>query len=275
MQHLFMSELVDENSDLWEFLANLPGLNLQTGPDGRVVDRDPKHLFKRICTLLRSSNGMVIGDCIVNRVMLTQHLLQIDGMTLEAINNLIDPSDHQNVPKAVQLLEAIIRVCSLPTEDFDQTMRKGKKAIGLLAHILHSILSPFVDVKLSLSEQVTRLAKYAHLILYADSQTMVMNVVFCVAKQKLLDRSQKCGSKFHLCQCGDDRLEVSFSDARCQTHSRNHDSLELADKLSVTADIQEIMIKYPEWRARADVDEEAEGTAECVGAARNCERDAG
>ncbi|KAJ6573351.1 hypothetical protein B0H10DRAFT_1964056 [Mycena sp. CBHHK59/15] len=264
MQHLFMSELVNENSDLWEFLANLPGLNLQTGPDGCVVYRDPKHLFKRICTLLRSSNGMVIGDCIVNRVMLTQHLLQIDGMTLEAINNLIDPSDHQNVPKAVQLLEAIIRVCSLPTEDFDQTMRKGNKAIGLLAHILHSILSPFVDVKLSLSEQ-----------LYADSQTMVMNVVFCVAKQKLLDRSQKCGSKFHLCQCGDDRLEVSFSDARCQTHSRNHDSLELADKLSVTADIQENMIKYPEWRARADVDEEAEGTAECVGAARNCERDAG
>ncbi|KAJ6563761.1 hypothetical protein B0H10DRAFT_1843437 [Mycena sp. CBHHK59/15] len=46
MQHLFMSELVDENSDLWEFLANLPGLNLQTGPDGRVADRDPKHLFK-------------------------------------------------------------------------------------------------------------------------------------------------------------------------------------------------------------------------------------
>ncbi|KAJ6563762.1 hypothetical protein B0H10DRAFT_1843407, partial [Mycena sp. CBHHK59/15] len=113
---------------------------------------------------------------------------------------------------------------------------------------------------LSLSEQVTRLAKYAHLIvpifchhrtsfmpnqLYADSQTMVKNVVFCVAKQKLLDRSQKCDSKFHLCQCGDDRLEVSFSEARCQTHSRNHDSLELADKLSVTADIQEIMIKYP------------------------------
>ncbi|KAJ6604917.1 hypothetical protein B0H10DRAFT_632187 [Mycena sp. CBHHK59/15] len=100
------------------------------------------------------------------------------------------------------------------------------------------------------------------------SQTMVKNVVFCVAKQKLLDRSQKCDSKFHLCQCGDDRLEVSFSDACCQTHSRNHDSLELADKLSVTADIQEIMIKYPEfdrghrrlkYRAKEGMDHVLEG----------------
>ncbi|KAJ7724821.1 hypothetical protein DFH07DRAFT_758857 [Mycena maculata] len=262
MHELFMGQLVDENSELWEFLGTLQGLNLQCDAKGRVADKDPKHLFKRLCTLLRSVEGILIGDVVLNRVMFAQHLLRIEGVTLEAINNLIDPSDHQNVPKAVELLEAIIRLYSEPVTDLDPTMLKGHKAIGLLAEVLHSLLTPFVDVELSLSEQVTRLSKYAHLIvpifrrhrtsfmsnqLYADSQTMIKNIVFCIAKQKVLDAKQGTRSGFYVSQSGDDRLELSFSESRCQTHSRNHDSLELADKLSVTADIREIYNEHPEW----------------------------
>ncbi|KAJ6613650.1 hypothetical protein B0H10DRAFT_2270890, partial [Mycena sp. CBHHK59/15] len=178
------------------------------------------------------------------------------------INNLIDPSDHQNVPKAVLLLEAIIRLHSEPADDLDPTMLKGHKAIGLLAEVLHSLLTPFVNVELTLSEQVTRLAKYAHLVvpifhrhktsfmsnqLYADSQTMIKHLLFCIAKKKVLDTKQGTRSRFYVSQVGDDRLELSFSESRCQTHSRNHDSLELADKLSVTADIREIYNEHPEW----------------------------
>ncbi|KAJ6613651.1 hypothetical protein B0H10DRAFT_1917085 [Mycena sp. CBHHK59/15] len=47
MHELFMGQLVEENSALWEFLGSLPGLNLQCDAKGRVADKDPKHLFKR------------------------------------------------------------------------------------------------------------------------------------------------------------------------------------------------------------------------------------
>ncbi|KAJ7022323.1 hypothetical protein C8F04DRAFT_971636 [Mycena alexandri] len=262
MHKLFMQHLLDEDSELWELLGSLLGFNLQCDSKGRVADKDPKHLFKRLCTLLRSAEGILIGDVVINRVMLTQHLLHIENMTLEAINNLIDPSDHQNVPKAVQLLEGIIRLYSEPVTGLDPTLLKGRKAIALLAEILHSLLTPFVDVTLSLSEQITRLAKYAHLVvpifrhhktsfmsnqLYADSQTMIKSIFFCIAQQKVLDAKQGTKSGFYISQSGDDRLELSFSETRCQTHARNHDSLELADKLSVTADIHQIYNEYPEW----------------------------
>ncbi|KAJ7737778.1 hypothetical protein DFH07DRAFT_752914 [Mycena maculata] len=262
MHELFMGQLLDENSPLYKFLGALRGLNLECDSKGRVSDKDPKHIFKRACTLLRGTEGILIGDVVINRVMLTQHLLRIDGLTLEAINTLIDPLDHQNVSKSVQLLEAIIRLQSEPVTELDPTMLKGHKAISLLAEILHSLLTPFIDMGLTLSEQVTRLAKYAHLVvpifrrhktsfmpsqLYADSQTMIKNIVFSIAKQKILDEEQGVESGFYISQSGDDRLELSFSESRCQTHSRNHDSLELADKLSVTADIREVLNRYPEW----------------------------
>jgi len=71
-------------------------------------------------------------------------------------------------------------------------------AFHLLAKLIEAILLPFMDMKASLSDQVKSLLKYAHLAfalfqahqdslmsnqLYGDTQTMIKNIMFCIAKQ--------------------------------------------------------------------------------------------
>ncbi len=79
--------------------------------------------------------------------------------------------------------------------------------------------------------------------LYVDSQSIVKNIVFCVAKQQLLAPSEP----FYIIQVKSDQLEGIFADVRTQNHSRNCDVLELSRKLAVSSMINSLMIKHPEW----------------------------
>ncbi|TDL20789.1 hypothetical protein BD410DRAFT_870927 [Rickenella mellea] len=255
---LFMQESLHPDNPLHETLSRLPGLNLQTGKNDVTMDSDPKHLKKRHCTLLRTPEGFLIKDSIINRSTLTKHLMRIPGMTMEKTTALLDPADHQNVPKAVRLLTAVASLRNLPTDTLNPTERKQHEALVVLGHLLDALVQPFVKVQLTLTQQVTNLSKYAHLAfilfrrhgtsfmtgqLYTDTQSMIKNAIFTIAKQQLLD----CGQPLHLCQLGDDRLEQVFSETRCQTHQRNYDILELAHKLSTVVDTCHILEEYPEW----------------------------
>jgi len=81
--------------------------------------------------------------------------------------------------------------------------------------------------------------------LYSDSQATVKDILFCVAKQKLLDPSKP----FYIIQVGSDRLEASFCNARTQTHHRNFDILELSYKLAIASVINSIYLRNPELDA--------------------------
>ena len=116
---------------------------------------------------------------------------------------LLYPQDPQNVPCAVELLQTVIKPHGLTFPGpVTPTIVAEMDAFHLLAELLKSILLPFTNVELSLTDHIQFLAKFSHLSftlfqshhdslmsnqLYGDSQTMIKNCIFCVAKQKLLD----------------------------------------------------------------------------------------
>jgi hypothetical protein len=154
------------------------------------------------CTLICSVGGTLILDFLLKTGTLSQQLLHIPELTEEAIAPLIDPADHQNIPKAVKLLQSIVSILSLPTSDLDPTEGKVVEMITFIGVILQSLVEPFTNVELSLTEQLEHLSTYTHLSfvmfhlhrtsfssnqLYADCQAMIKSAYFSVAKQQLLD----------------------------------------------------------------------------------------
>ncbi|KAG2127658.1 hypothetical protein DEU56DRAFT_915620 [Suillus clintonianus] len=176
-----------------------------------------------------------------------------------SILKLLNPDDPQDVPRAIELMQAII---TLSKDEFNTaTMTAGEcadiAAIKILGAILESILLPFIDITLSLHQQITHLSRYAHLtftffrlhrsafmphVLYYDSQTMVKNTCFCIAKQQKLDGSQK----FWLIQTGDDHLEKLFGITRMRgQHNSAMNYSQALDHIGAAKDIDTIFKKHP------------------------------
>lgn len=208
-------------------------------------------------TLLCDCNGILIIDTVVNWQVLAQHFMKIPGMTLEHVAEMIDPTDHQNVPRAVTVIQTLVSLQSLNMSSYTPAEEKTHKALCLLGEVMHAFLEPFINSEFSLADQVRHLSRYAHLIfvlycmhttafmmsqLYIDSQCVVKNVMFCIAKQQLLDLTQP----FYLIQVGDNWLEVAFCDVRTQDHSCNFNALSLSRKLSTASTISAIMLQNPE-----------------------------
>ncbi|KAJ7683108.1 hypothetical protein B0H17DRAFT_898767, partial [Mycena rosella] len=157
----------------------------------------------------------------------------------------LDPSDKQNVPKAVSLIQKLVKLKDLPMPT-NPTTAKTRKAIVFFSKVLSYFVFPFITVEMSLSEQVQSLSTYAFLAaalqlkhgsfcftgpLYADSQATIKNIIFMIAKLQVLNPNLK----FYIILEGTDRIEVVFCDCRTQDHARNFDIEQLAGKLGVGA----------------------------------------
>lgn len=96
-------------SDLERKLDGLPGLNLQTGRHGILGTCYPKHVVKRFATMLQSTQGFVIGH---HKIDLDDVLrvLQNVPMSHQSATLLLNPTDKQNVPKAVSLIEELFKL---------------------------------------------------------------------------------------------------------------------------------------------------------------------
>ncbi|KIJ12467.1 hypothetical protein PAXINDRAFT_14668 [Paxillus involutus ATCC 200175] len=199
-------------SPLYGTLSNLPGLNLRTGNDLVTLDFDFKHVFKRFCTLIRSRAGMYLnnGRCI-NSFLLERYLTMIDGIDEAATCKLLYLDDPQDVPRAVSLMRAVITLSQIDPVKWalnsDDPYPNADKiadfdALKIIGHILDNLLQPYTNVNLTISEQVVHLSCFAHLLyasyrnqhrrlmpnqLYYDSQSMVKNAIFTIAKQQELD----------------------------------------------------------------------------------------
>ncbi|KAF8126233.1 hypothetical protein K438DRAFT_1508813, partial [Mycena galopus ATCC 62051] len=174
----------------------------------------------------------------------------------EQAKQLLDPSDKQNVPKAVSLIQRLYSLENLPPPP-NPVEFQTRKAITFFARVLSFFAFPFIKVEMSLSQQVESLATYAFLAaalqlrhgtgcmtgpIYSDSQAVVKNIIFVIAEMQLLDPDLK----FYITLEGTDRLEVVFSDCRTQDHARNFDIEQLAGKLAVGALIHAAFQRNPE-----------------------------
>ncbi|KAJ7509304.1 hypothetical protein B0H11DRAFT_1702886 [Mycena galericulata] len=193
---------------LFVVLSGLPGLNLFTGPSFILMAFDWRHILKRLCTLLRHILGIAMDNGrIVNPICLSRCLLLLPGQDEASVERLLNPDDPQHVPHAIDLLEAVVSLrknrdieFTVPTSEVD--VNSDLDSIGLFSFMVEALLNAFIDPSASLTDQVRNLSIYAHMSfvlfrifrlkfmsnqLYGDSQTMVKNIIFTIAKQQLLD----------------------------------------------------------------------------------------
>ncbi|KAG1779870.1 hypothetical protein EV702DRAFT_1178143 [Suillus placidus] len=188
---LFLRNALSPDSELYGILGNMPGLNTMTGDAEVTLDFDFKHIFKRFCTLIRSPAGIILNNGrMINSMMLARYLVWLPAYDETSLMQaIVDFSKSQH---------------TLLNDSFSSNVetRADLMSITLLSHVIESILTPFINTKLSLSEQVHHLSCYSHLTftifhvhrwsfmpfqLYYDTQTAVKNIIFNIAKQQLLD----------------------------------------------------------------------------------------
>jgi hypothetical protein len=256
----FLSHPLSPSGDLWKVLHRLQGLNLFVGPHDVTLDFDWKHIIKRMSTCIRGKEGMSIRGRVITPGLLAKYLKRC-GYTSDKVDALLQPDDAQNVICAIELIKALQKIHHTLKLDHirDPAERQEIKAIRAFARVYGSFVMAFTDHTLSLKEQMRLLSMYSHMAvaiyrkektrfvstqLYADSQTCVKNVFFCLAKQQLRDSSQP----FYLFMNGSDGVERLFAMMRMiGGHKPNVNLLELCQNLSRGMDIQRIFAKHPKW----------------------------
>ena len=108
-----MSKPLEKDSALGKLLCNLLGLNFFTSKDGVTPTCDPKHILKQFATLLRCLAGFMINKDHIKPSDVAAHLAELPGITIKDAWQLLDPSDKQNVPKAVTLLQSLLQLKDL------------------------------------------------------------------------------------------------------------------------------------------------------------------
>ncbi|KAJ7907243.1 hypothetical protein B0H13DRAFT_1583030, partial [Mycena leptocephala] len=164
----------------------------------------------------------------------------------------------QDVPRAMHLILCIIEMGELDADDFDPSETAEFEAICLLGELFDALLQPFLNVELSLSQQITSLVKFSHLLcalylqngtafmsnqLYAHLQIMSKNAVLLVPKTRLIDENLKV----LICLRGDDPEETLFGRSRMiGRHSPNCSTGELRNRFSSAMNLDYIFERHPE-----------------------------
>ncbi|KAF7334758.1 hypothetical protein MSAN_02374300 [Mycena sanguinolenta] len=182
----------------------------------------------------------------------------LPDQSADSVQRLLFPDDPQDVPRAVELMESIIDLLACDFGPVTADAAADLDSIRLLALILKSILAPFITPDMSLTEQMTHLSTYAHLTftlfrmnrltfmsnqLYGDSQSMIKNAFFCLAKQQKLDPTQP----FYLFQVGDDALEKLFGKLRMLGgHNSAMSYAQAIERLGHACDLQAVYLRQPD-----------------------------
>ncbi|KAI0804565.1 hypothetical protein BC629DRAFT_1713564 [Irpex lacteus] len=254
---LFMKHTIDHRHRLFKYVGRLSGFNCEVGDDDITGDFDWKHELKRAGRLLRTLEGVTIGRTVVNFETIRRHLRRDPDLSEADIDRLTNPSDTQDVPRAIEFLEAVNRISELPIEGCTPVELQELPPITVVAEMFMAFMDAFIAVDWNLSQQLISLSKFAHTAfvlfrqhgvnfmpnqLYGDMQTTVKNIIICIAKQLDLDRSQP----FYLFWAGDDRTENMFGRVRMLGgHSPNFSYKNLLDRLGVTVDLAAVFSRQP------------------------------
>ena len=256
---LTQSQLLDERSPLYAILGGMRLMNLLVGNNNLTTDKDPKHIMKRCRNLLLRKSGVLILDTHITPALLRFHLKE-SGLSSVRIDNLLDPTDRQNVPVCYTLLKEIWSL-RRPIGTDKPSFATARDALRILGTLFQHLVLPFVQVTLSLHEQLKHLSAAAHLatflftfqnarsktlpsLTYKDIILMVKNAYFCVAKAKIHNPN----SSFWLILLGTDRLESTFGVVRSMVgNDTNADMSSLTTRLSHAVECLNVFSLHPEW----------------------------
>ncbi|EJD45336.1 hypothetical protein AURDEDRAFT_64635 [Auricularia subglabra TFB-10046 SS5] len=259
LEQLFLDRLVAPSSPIYELLASLKLFNLQVGKLDISLDKDYKHVLKRLRNLALRRSGFVIHGVHITPGQLRRHLAAA-GASPAHLDLVLNPRDKQHVAVMFTLLRDIWSLpAPLPTDlpGFAAT-RNALRTFGRLCYYL---VMPYLQIDLSLSEQLEYLSAAAHLAidaytfdnsgkecmspqLFLDIMHMVKNAYMCVAKVKVADPD----GKFWLILLGTDRLETAFGILRTIVgNDTNADVLQKGTRVSHVVECANILARFPHW----------------------------
>ncbi|EJD45187.1 hypothetical protein AURDEDRAFT_44253, partial [Auricularia subglabra TFB-10046 SS5] len=255
----FLKHPISPTSPLFELVGNLPLFNILVGKANISLDKDYKHVFKRLRNTLLREKGVLVDGCLITPMILRRHLRDT-GMSASQVNSLLNPEDRQDVLLMYALLRA---VWTLPdaADGAKPTYSAARSALKLYGRLCFFTIAPYVMIDLSLSQQLEYLSSAAHLALclftrgnargafippclFLDLMHMVKNAFISVAKTKL---DNPLG-KFWLLLLGTDRLETAFGILRSIVgNDANADVLQLGSRLSHVVECANIFARFPQW----------------------------
>ena len=124
--------------------------------------------------MFHSTHGLILnnGHCI-NAKFLLQYLTWLEGCDPAKAQELVYPDDLQDIPRAVELIKAITQLSHIDPTQAQYTQPGCPpdvnavidfEALSTLGQLLHHLLELFINVKLSLSEQVVHLSAFTYIL---------------------------------------------------------------------------------------------------------------
>lgn len=232
------------------------------GEDEVTNDPDWKHGFKRLRNTLLRNAGVTLDNTSLSADIIKMHLIEAEQMTAAAADRLLAPNDRQDVVLMIQLLNSISR---LPPSDgtLSPSSQASRRILNLLGTLYRYLLESYLDVTLSLDDQLTRLSAASHLALalyyqdkgrfipvqlYFDLQCMIRTVYFCVAKAQV----DNPDGEFFIILLGTDGLEKVFGKVRTMVGSdTNVDMLQLGNRVDGAVQCVKVLELHPEWGGQA------------------------
>ena len=97
---------------------------------------------------------MLVNDVAINRNILEEFLVLLPNQTRDSIRKLLNPADPQDVPRSIELVQAVGQLHSLDTSQFNPSQKKTIEALQLIGRLFHCMVEPFVNASLFLTEQM-------------------------------------------------------------------------------------------------------------------------
>lgn len=246
-------------SPIHRLLSGLRFLNLLVGDDDLTMDKDYKHVFKRLRALCLRKSGMNIDGTIITPDLLAQHLRE-SGVFASSIDSYLNPEDAQDVTLMLNLFKAMWSL-KPPAPGHSPAFAQVRHALNMFGRFLYHTVAPYVDIRMSLSDQLVHLSACDHMKLslftknnarstfmpsqaYANLSIMIKNVYFCIAKAKIATPQ----GTFYIILLGTDRGEVVFGFVRTTDGNDCHaDVKQLGNRLTTGTTMANIYAANPTW----------------------------
>jgi hypothetical protein len=234
-------------------------MNPLVGNNDITADKDPKHVMKRCRNFMIRKSGVMINGFVVTPALLRFHL-QAHKVPSHRIAYMLNPSDRQDVPLCYTFMKEIWSLPPpVPTDK--PGFVAAREALRMIGSLFQHLVLPFVQVSLSLHEQLVHLSAAAHLATYLftvkdarskampsltfkDLVLLVKNAYFCVAKAKIYTPD----GNYYIILNGTDRLESTFGVVRSMVgNDANADVLTLGYQLSHAVECINILSEHPAW----------------------------
>ncbi|EPQ52325.1 hypothetical protein GLOTRDRAFT_24291, partial [Gloeophyllum trabeum ATCC 11539] len=203
VHELFSKHVVKPGHVLYKYLGRLPGFNLCVGDDDVTGTFDWKHELKRMCLILSCRYyGLQVGNTVIKNDTLARHLLRAPDMTEYRVQQIMNPADSQDVPRAIDLIDTVSILPSVSPSELSPLDLQELQIIEVIGETFGAFLDAFIRTDWSLQQQLSSLSKYAHMAivlfrqnrvsfmpnqLYGDMMKTIHDIYVCIAKQKELD----------------------------------------------------------------------------------------